>query len=252
MAEFDIDHMHQLIDAAINVQSGVQASPEVGVNAAHSSLHLPLGTSQLLGEVLESLRPILTQEDISSVMGVIRKNLSTNQQEENLTDVHTVLKHCKRCKDVQSSPRLPVGNVATPDILFVHEKAILSNSDEAREFNKLILDSGIDPSSALHTSIVRCELTSQEQYDSCAKNCLGYLYSEIQILKPKLIILVGSVPAKIVLGSQKKITEDHGSVFWLGPWAIMTVFSIGYASYSEEKKSQLIADLRSAHTFCYG
>lgn len=44
------------------------------------------------------------------------------------------------------------------------------------------------------------------------KNCLPYLYSEIEFLKPKLIIPIGSLAIKTILG-EKRIDETIGKTF---------------------------------------
>jgi len=63
------------------------------------------------------------------------------------------------------------------------------------------------------TQVVKCYLGSNRMPTAKElKNCLPYLYKEINILKPKIIIPIGSLAIKALL-PEKRITEIIGKVF---------------------------------------
>ena len=74
------------------------------------------------------------------------------------------------------------------------------------------------------TNILKCrppgnrnpEITEQ-------KACLPYLFQQIDLVDPKIIILLGAVPARVFLGPDFKITRDHGQWnMYFNRWAIPT------------------------------
>ena len=82
-------------------------------------------------------------------------------------------------------------------------------------------------------------------------NCSTYLYSEIQLLAPKLIVPMGNAAAKKFV-DPLKISEDHGTIFWSGPWAIMPVYAMAYLSRKDSAQKELLIDLIKARNFLYG
>lgn len=65
------------------------------------------------------------------------------------------------------------------------------------------------------TQVIKCYLGSNRMPKAQElKNCLPYLYSEIEFLKPKLIIPIGILAIKAILG-EKKIEEVIGKTFKL-------------------------------------
>lgn len=65
------------------------------------------------------------------------------------------------------------------------------------------------------TQVIKCYLGSNRMPKATElKNCLPYLYSEIDLLKPKLIIPVGILAIKTILG-ERKIDEVIGKTFKL-------------------------------------
>jgi uracil-DNA glycosylase len=64
------------------------------------------------------------------------------------------------------------------------------------------------------TQVVKCYLGSNRQPTAQElKNCLPYLYEEINILKPKIIIPIGILAIKTILLEEKRIAEVIGKVF---------------------------------------
>ena len=79
-------------------------------------------------------------------------------------------------------------------------------------FEKLLMEIGIDRKDVFITSIVKFypgqRAPSQKEIDLC----LPYTLKQIDIIKPKVVLLLGSIAIKALLGKNKSITKEHGKL----------------------------------------
>ena len=77
---------------------------------------------------------------------------------------------------------------------------------------KLLMEIGIKRKDVFITSIVKFypgqRAPSQKEIDLC----LPYTLKQIDIIKPKVILLLGSIAIKALLGKDKSITKEHGKL----------------------------------------
>ncbi len=57
-----------------------------------------------------------------------------------------------------------------------------------------------------------------------AETCMPWLLKQIEMIDPKIIILLGATALKYILGSEHKITHDHGNWFTWENRHVMPVF----------------------------
>ncbi|MCS7250456.1 MAG: uracil-DNA glycosylase family protein [candidate division WOR-3 bacterium] len=89
------------------------------------------------------------------------------------------------------------------------------------------------------TQVIKCYLESNRLPKAIElKNCLPYLYSEIELLKPKIIIPIGILAIKTILG-KKKIDEVIGKVFkWKNSLIIPLPHPSGANVWLNKKENQ--------------
>ncbi len=253
MNEFDLEHLHSLVDAINDdkvLDIPVAQQPET---SRTQELSLSYGDSRLLGYLADTLANHLTNDKRQEVLTDLRIKLTSTKSNVSLKELWTATQHCTKCLNFSQPASLPVGKTSSPDIVFVHDNVPSGDGQYEQFLSSLMLnETMISLDKCVHTGLLRCKPTIKlDSFDQPIKNCSSYLYSEIELFAPKLIITLGSQTTKAFLGNQTRITSDHGRVFWLGPWAIMPTYSIAHAMRTDTNTSHLVADLQYASVFCY-
>jgi len=248
--DFDIADVHRLVDDVMGGTSSLDISGRTTLSVAtKADIPFALNDTKLLKE-LSDILPIynIDQADIQVILEVLRDRIVKDSNNESLRDLHALTLNCKRCPALKN-PLLPVGNFTDPDVVFVSDQ---SESDWPDRLSSICIANGIDLSRALLTFSVRCNSnTGRPPSSNERENCSGYLFSELQLLSPKLIIPMGVSVASAFI-DPLKISEDHGKIFWTGPWAIMPVYSIGYLFKKESAEQDFNQDIIKANRFLYG
>lgn len=219
--EFDPQELRKLVDNAI----------------ATSGYHH--NDTQMFALLDKILPAYLNDSQIHEVFNAIRQEYTKPSLDINT--LHTQVKHCHKCPSATSTPFLPQWNTNDPLVIFVSPWPIVEQQ-LGRDLVQSLKEAGFTSDKILLTSLIRC-------FDGDADNCRHYLFSEIELLKPNLIVLFGSVVTKDILGINK-ISEIHGQVFWAGPWAIMPVLDpAGALGRKGSTESKFKADLLKASKF---
>lgn len=78
--------------------------------------------------------------------------------------------------------------------------------------NKAFEGIGIDRSKVYIANIVKCRPPSNRvPEDEEANSCLDYLRNQVVLVKPKIIVLLGSTALKNILGKEYSITSVRGN-----------------------------------------
>jgi len=213
-----------------------------------SGLYLGFMETELLEIVYKNLTGLIHDSALTTLFKDIRSELLSRKVNYKIKDFHTVTKNCNKCDVGSISPELPKWNVTNPDVLFVIDSPNMQQ-EVVSLFLKFLKDAGFDSTKVCLTYVNRCpvkrKFTNQEIF-----NCSPYLHTEIQLLNPKLIVTLGSLPAYTLFGSEIKIKEYRGNINWLGYWPIITTYSPAYALKAGQSVSDhLLSDRKTAHTF---
>lgn len=91
--------------------------------------------------------------------------------------------------------------------------------------NKAFIGIGINRESVYIANIVKCRPPANRVPEADeAEACLDYLRNQVLLIKPKIIVLLGSVALKNVLGKELSITSargkwiDHKGILYLPTW----------------------------------
>lgn len=139
---------------------------------------------------------------------------------DNWEQLESSIVNCKRCKLCQNRTNIVfgIGN-KNADIMFVGEGP---GADEDRQglpfvgkagqlMNKAFEGLGIDRGEVYIANIVKCRPPSNRVPENDeAEACLNYLRNQVILIKPKIIVLLGSTALKNILGKDYGITSSRG------------------------------------------
>ena len=104
---------------------------------------------------------------------------------------------------------------------------------------------GIDREKVYITNIVKCRPPSNRNPENDeAMSCLNYLRNQVILIKPEIIVLLGSVALKNILGQEYGITASRGK--WIEKKGILYMPTWHPAALlrDETKKIDFINDLK--------
>ena len=154
---------------------------------------------------------------------------------------------CQQCQLYQTGQRIHLGadNFNT-DWLIIHDEHTLSSEAELllTEMFKAI---GLDREAFYVTSIVKC-MPEQNQPVKMAElfACQNYLRHQIQLIQPKIIIVMGKTVAEILLAIDAPLSELRGVVHQLNQTPLVVLHHPAYLLQYLDKKSEAWQDLQLA------
>lgn len=243
--EFDSEEVIKLVTSALE---------DKGSNALDTGQTIPLGMAQgdLLATLFMRLGDHLPTPQVQMIFDDLREELYEGIEMPDLKELHTVTKNCRKCGiAAKADQHLPKWNVSDPDCVFVTDTPFYAK-ESAEFFVDSLVQSNFKSTRVCLTYVNRCPAVESFKSEHVA-NCAPYLRTELQILRPKLIVTMGLLPLVTLLGTDVKLGEMRGSVVWLGPWAILPTYSPSYALRSGGAPlNNFKIDLTTAYNFCYG
>lgn len=172
----------------------------------------------------------------------------------NWEELEEVVKQCRKCRlcETRKNVVFGVGNRET-DIMFIGEGPGADEDAQGEPFvgkagklmNMAFDMLGIKREEVYIANIVKCRPpNNRNPQDDEAENCLDYLRNQVILVKPKIIVLLGSVALKNVLGKEYGITASRGK--WLERKGILYMPTWHPAALlrDENKKIDFIKDLK--------
>ena len=138
---------------------------------------------------------------------------SWEQLEENIKD-------CKKCKLCQNRTNIVLGvGKKDADVMFIGEGPGADEDKEGIPFvgkagklmDQALIGLGINRDEIYIANIVKCRPPANRNPENDeASACMDYLRSQVMLVKPKIIVLLGSVALKNILGEEYGITSARG------------------------------------------
>lgn len=173
---------------------------------------------------------------------------------DNWEELEKSLKNCSKCKLCQSRNNIVfgVGNKEA-DIMFIGEGPGADEDAQGEPFvgkaGKLMdmafTALGIKREEIYIANIVKCRPPSNRNPEHDEEQaCLDYLRNQVILVKPKIIVLLGSVALKSILGEDYSITSSRGK--WIEKRGIyyMPTWHPAALLRDENKKIDFINDLK--------
>ena len=173
---------------------------------------------------------------------------------ENWEELEESIKQCEKCKLCQNRTNIVFGTGnKEAEVMLIGEGP---GADEDREgipfvgkagqlMNKALSGLGLNREELYIANIVKCRPPSNrvpEQDEATA--CLDYLRNQVLLVKPKIIVLLGSTALKNILGKEYSITAARGK--WIEKKDIMYMPTWHPAALlrDENKKIEFWNDLK--------
>ena len=174
---------------------------------------------------------------------------------ETLEELENSIKNCNKCKlcNGRNNVVFGVGN-KNADIMFIGEGPGADEDAQGIPFvgkagqlmNKAFEGLGIKRDEVYIANIVKCRPPQNRNPEKDeAEACINYLRNQVMIIKPKIIVLLGSVALKNILGEEYGITKTRGN--WIerkGIW-YMPTFHPAALLRDESKKINFWKDLKN-------
>lgn len=161
---------------------------------------------------------------------------------------------CKKCRlcETRNNTVFGVGN-KNAKLMFIGEGPGADEDIQGKPFvgkaGKLMDMAfkmiGINREEVYIANIVKCRPPSNRNpQDDEAESCLNYLRNQVVLIKPKVIVLLGSVALKNILGKEYSITASRGK--WIEKKGIlyMPTWHPAVLLRDENKKIDFAKDLK--------
>ena len=184
-------------------------------------------------------------------------------KEGGISEIKKEVESCKKC-DLWKTRKIPVPGEGSlhPKVMFIGEAPGFNEDLQGKPFvgkagkvfDELLKSIGIDRRDIYITNILKCKPPeNRSPKTEEIKACTPYLDSQIAIIKPKIIVTLGSFSMSYIFDKfglkQGKISSLHGRVFNLtnlaGIEKIIPLYHPAVATYNLGMKSILLQDFKS-------
>ncbi len=169
-------------------------------------------------------------------------------------DLEEACNNCTKCKLCEGRNNVVIGKGnKNADIMFIGEGPGADEDKEGIPFvgkagklmDKAFEGVGIKKEEVYIANIVKCRPpNNRNPEDEEANHCREYLESQMNLVKPKIIVLLGSVALKNVLGKEYGITASRGKWFEKDGIRILPTFHPAALLRDESKKIDFWKDLK--------
>ena len=137
----------------------------------------------------------------------------------NILDLNNMVLECIQCMDLCGTRKGGVSGIGNSSELMILGEAPGADEDATGEpfvgrcgdlLTKMLSDCGIERDSTYITNVVKCRPTKNNKGKSNrpptsqeVDNCKRWLWNELKILKPKVILTLGKVPTGLLLKLKK-------------------------------------------------
>lgn len=160
---------------------------------------------------------------------------------------------CRKCRLCNSRTNAVFGSgLSNADLMFVGEGPGEQEDQQGEPFvgsagqllTRMIGAMQFTREDVFITNVVKCHPPrNRVPYTDEAEACLPYLRRQIQLVKPEVIVLLGSTPLNRILG-KSSITAAHGSWYRYRDAWVMPTFHPSYLSRSPARKADAWEDLK--------
>tara|TARA_B100001559_G_scaffold304660_1_gene294281 strand:- start:217 stop:867 length:651 start_codon:yes stop_codon:yes gene_type:complete len=191
-----------------------------------------------------------------------KKNTSTNSAVIPLTleNLENNVSSCTRCKLHEYRNQTVFGDgTINSEIMIIGEAPGKDEDEQGKPFvgragqllNSFLRSIKLNRNSVFITNVIKCRPPENRNPDSQEiKACLGFLEKQIDIIKPKVMVLLGKIAANSLLGEDKPMSDLRQKKFFINKSEIPIVvfYHPAYILRSPLKKSNVWEDLKFLDT----
>ena len=104
----------------------------------------------------------------------------------------------------------------------------------------------LDRSQYYITNIVKCRPPrNRDPHEDEENACMGYLRSQVRLVKPKIIVCLGRIAAQRLISRNYRITKEHGQWVKNGPFWMTAIYHPSALLRDLNKRPETFDDLMS-------
>ena len=173
---------------------------------------------------------------------------------ESWEELEDSIKNCEKCNlcTTRTNIVFGVGN-KNADIMFIGEGPGADEDTQGLPFvgkagqlmDKAFIALGLDREKVYIANIVKCRPPQNRvPLEGEAEACMDYLRNQVHLVKPKIIVFLGSTALKNILGKDKSITQMRGIWIEQGEISYMPTWHPAALLRDENKKIDFFKDLK--------
>jgi len=191
----------------------------------------------------------------------VQKSIRPKRISTPITDINRVeyliddALNCSLCQLSKTRSRVVFGGGNTDaDIMFISDAPtyLQENSNQlfiGRSSDMLInmIESVlfIPKSQIYFTHIIKCRPPDAQAITTIqAHSCLPYLHKEIELVKPKIIVTIGTEAYRYLTGDSAKIEDVRGTIIKKDGYIIIPIFHIKYLLRNPSAKKYTFKDMK--------
>ena len=168
------------------------------------------------------------------------------------------VKRCKGCELCSSQRVLDKGN-RDARIMIVGDKPTVNVKGEAEVLSKDALTYveetlalfDIDPKSVYITNLVNCAAPLYQRIKkSDLEACIKCLRKQFSLVKPEIVLCLGTLAAKTLIDKNFNLAENHGNPINKGKVMFMATFHPNSFGYDTDNRDAFLSDITELYKFC--
>lgn len=187
-------------------------------------------------------------------LGVTHLNIHTPKSPASLEEIREEIGDCRRCKLCHGRTHIVFG-VGHPkaDLMFVGEAPGADEDAQGIPFvgkagqllTRIIEAMGLTRDDVYIANILKCRPPNNRdpEPDETA-TCEGFLFQQIEVIQPKIIVALGKHAAHTLLRTQVPITKLRGKFLNLGNILVLPTFHPSYLLRNPGAKREVWEDMR--------
>lgn len=176
----------------------------------------------------------------------VLKQESVLSLESRYLSLHERIIHCQKCSLALTRRKaVPGEGNLKADLMFVGEAPGADEDIQGKPFvgkagqllTKIINAMNLKRKDVYITNIVKCRPPgNRNPLGKEIERCKEYLFEQIEIMKPRIIVALGSVPAHFFIPDKIKISDLRGNIYDFNGIKIMPTFHPSYLVRNEANK----------------
>ena len=169
---------------------------------------------------------------------------------ESWEELEDSIKNCEKCNlcTTRTNIVFGVGN-KNADIMFIgadeDTQGLPFVGKAGQLMDKAFIALGLDREKVYIANIVKCRPPQNRvPLEGEAEACMDYLRNQVHLVKPKIIVFLGSTALKNILGKDKSITQMRGIWIEQGEISYMPTWHPAALLRDENKKIDFFKDLK--------
>nr|MCH9740047.1 uracil-DNA glycosylase [Campylobacterota bacterium] len=173
----------------------------------------------------------------------------------NLTELKLQAQNCHLCSLSKSRSNVVFGEGnANADIMFIGDAPIEIEDNQGKvflgrsgEMLTLMIEKvlGLSRQDVYITNLLKCHpLATQTLHESAMHSCKAYLFKEIELIKPKVIVTLGEMSYHYLTNDTTPLKEIRGNLSYRGDYTIVPTYHPNFLLKNPSFKKEVFVDLK--------